>query len=303
MLEDMRPPQGKNGHSKFKGNKELFPLLKDFGLNDAESARVIFLLADLHDEDSRAEELSFPAARPSKRHPTPRTKLGLYVAEEQAILRHAYESFFPSHSGIELVGSSDDTSGESLVAAVIDLDPKVLLLGVKIFQPATVEKLETVRERCPDLGIVLLSAAYDLKGMKALRELSRESSAGSAYLLKHTIDTAEQLTQVIYSVAQGRIILDPTVMEGMTATAETQSSLLKELSPRELEVLGWVAKGYRNDTIAQVLCLDVRTVERHINSVYNKLENSVGSNHSRVSAALMFLRASGLLPKAPLTDS
>ena len=92
-------------------------------------------------------------------------------------------------------------------------------------------------------------------------------------------------------------------MEGMTATAETQSNLLKELSPRELEVLGWVAKGYRNDTIAQVLCLDVRTVERHINSVYNKLENSVGSNHSRVSAALMFLRASGLLPKAPLTDS
>ena len=162
--------------------------------------------------------------------------------------------------------------------------------------------MEAVRERCSDVAIVLLSSSYDLKGIKALRELSRESSAGCAYLLKHTIDTVEQLTQVIYSVAEGRIILDPTVMEGMTATGDAQSSLLKELSPRELEVLGWVAKGYRNDTIAGVLCLDVRTVERHINNIYSKLQNSLGTNQLRVSAALLYLRATGLLPKAPHTD-
>ncbi len=171
-----------------------------------------------------------------------------------------------------------------------------MLLGFKILQPVVVEKLEMVREKRPDIAMVVLSANYDAKGIKSLREFSRGSSIGCAYLLKHTIDTVEQLTQMVRSVAEGRIILDPAVMEGFIASADSRANFLKELTPRELEVLSWMAKGYRNNTIAEVLCLESKTVERHINSIYSKLSDLSESKHARVHAVTLYLRATGMLP-------
>ena len=238
----------------------------------------------------------------------PATKtIRLFLAEEQQILKEAYQSFFSQQPGIELLEPSYDTSAEFLIAAATEYKPNVMLLGVKMAEAATVEKLERLREACSDLALVLLFAFYDNQGIKALREFSKNASSGSAYLLKHTIDTAEQFTQVIFSVAEGRIIIDPMVMEGLIRTGESDNSFLRELSPRELEVLSWMAKGYRNDTIADVLSRDVKTVERHINNIYSKLHNDKDesgrdSRHSRVRAALTYLKATGMLPNQQFLD-
>lgn len=222
-------------------------------------------------------------------------KIRLFLAEEQQLLREAFQSFFSSHPVVEVVGVTGDTSGESLIGAALSLNASTMLVGIKTLQPSTVEQLEMVREACPDVGIVLLSASYDMRGIKSLRQFSRGLTVGCAYLLKHTIDTVDQLTQVIASVHEGRIILDPAVMEGLITAGETSSVFLKELSPREMEVLSWMAKGYRNNTIAEVLCLEPKTVERHINSIYSKLGNSGDSRHPRVYAITLFLKAAGLL--------
>ena len=65
-------------------------------------------------------------------------------------------------------------------------------------------------------------------------------------------------------------------------------------------MLGWLSRGYRNDTIAGLLSRDVKTIERHINNIYSKLSNDlledpVQSMHPRVRAVLMYLKATGLL--------
>lgn len=230
-----------------------------------------------------------------------RTKL--YIAEEQQILREAYQAFFLRHPGIEVVGTSGDTSVESLTTAAAALRPRVLLLGFKVLHPNTVDKLHRIREAAPDVAIVMLSASYDLKGIKALREFSRGASVGCAYLLKHTIDTVDQLTQVVQAVSEGRIILDPAVMEGMMSTLDPKSTFLKDLSPRELEVLSWMAKGYNNSTIADVLCLEPKTIERHINGIYNKIGATPESKHARVHAITLYLRATGALPAEDFTEA
>lgn len=237
---------------------------------------------------------------PSIGSKTRRTKL--YIAEEQQILREAYQASFLTYSDMEVVATSSDTSGDALARAASALDPDVMLLGFKVLQAGTVERLHMVREAAPGVGIVLLSAYYDVKGIKALREFSRGASVGCAYLLKHTIDTVDQLTHVVHSVAEGRIILDPAVMEGLITSGDSKAAFLKELTPRELEVMSWIAKGYRNDTIAEVLCLDPKTVERHINSIYSKLGNTPESKHPRVHAATLYLRATGQLPAQDFSD-
>ena len=78
----------------------------------------------------------------------PATKtIRLFLAEEQQILKEAYQSFFSQQPGIELLEPSYDTSAEFLIAAATEYKPNVMLLGVKMAEAATVEKLERLRER------------------------------------------------------------------------------------------------------------------------------------------------------------
>jgi DNA-binding NarL/FixJ family response regulator len=230
------------------------------------------------------------------------TRLTLYIAEEQQILREAYQAFFMPHPSIEVVGASSDVSIDALMGAAAAFHPNVMLSGFKVLHPATVERLSKIREIEPNIAMALLSSSYDVKGIKALREFSRGASSGCAYLLKHTIDTVDELTQVIQSVSEGRIILNPAVMEGMTSANDPKSTFLKDLSPRETEVLSWMAKGYNNHTIADVLCLEPKTIERHINGIYNKLGTAPDSKHARVHAVTLLLRATGALPAEEFTE-
>ncbi len=156
--------------------------------------------------------------------------------------------------------------------------------------------MSAVKEACPGgVGLVLLFASYDAKGMRVLREFSKEGSGGRAYLLKHNLDTPEQLAQVVFSVAEGRVIVDPVIMGELIDDTGRAGSLLFDLSRKELEVLSWMARGYGDHAIASVLCRDLKTVERQVADIYGKLGVDSACGDCRVSAALSYLKATGLL--------
>lgn len=85
-------------------------------------------------------------------------------------------------------------------------------------------------------------------------------------------------------------------VERLRGIQDASTSFLKELTPRELEVLTCISKAFKNQTIADVLCVGPKTVERHINSIYSKLNLSSESKHARVGAVMLYLRATGQLP-------
>ena len=231
-------------------------------------------------------------------------KIRIYIMEEQEILREAYKTFFSFEPIIDVVGLSDPSLElDNLDTALATLKPDVLLIGTKVLQASFIDRLEASRDKLPRVGIVLLSALYDIKGIKRLRAFAKKSGAGCAYLFKHSLDTIQQLTQVIQAVSQGRVILDPVVMEGLIESGESKAAtFLKELSPRELEVLNWMAKGFKNHAIADILCLELKTVERDINSIYSKLSPAAESKHPRVNAITLYLRATGQLPSDEMAD-
>ena len=224
-------------------------------------------------------------------------RVKLLIAEEQEVFRDAYQAFFSRHPNIELISVSGDNESESLVSKARVLKPDVILLGIGVLQPASMKTLEMLRENCPQVGIVLLSASYDVGQFDALRRLTRRVSSGRAYMLKHTMDSVRELTHVILGVARGRITIDPAVMDGLMAAADSPDFLLKQLSPRELEVLGWMAKGYRNSTIVDILCLELKTVEHHVNSIFSKVGDCPDSKDTRIHAITLYLTATGRLPR------
>ncbi|MDW8120134.1 MAG: response regulator transcription factor [Chloroflexota bacterium] len=222
--------------------------------------------------------------------------LHLCIAEEQALYREVWDAFFRAHPLFTCRGMQADTSPPALMALVHSHTPHVLVVGMKHLTAERVQSLQEVRVSCPQTALTVLASLYDTEAVAALRTLARSPAGGCAVLLKSTLNTTDDLAAVLRAVAEGRILLDPSLFEQML-TRDTSSPLMQSLSPRELEVLGLMARGYTNTAIAQTLYLDTKTVERHINNIYNKVGVPVENAHPRVYVVMQYLRAKGLLPR------
>jgi DNA-binding NarL/FixJ family response regulator len=116
-------------------------------------------------------------------------------------------------------------------------------------------------------------------------------SDGRAYLLKERIQYRGQLGSAIESVAHGGSVVDAKVVERLVqARTRVEHSPLNQLTPRELEILMFVARGHSNQAIADELVLTKRAVEKHINAIFLKLNLTDAADVARrVKAALIYL--------------
>lgn len=220
----------------------------------------------------------------------------LYVAEEVEIYREVYKSILSQESSVELLGISTNRDLPALWDAVLALDPDVLLLGTKRINGVIIAELQKIREDFPRIGIVLLLVVYDVENMHLLKGLVKRGEAGMAVFLKQSLDRIDQLCGIIASVNDGHVILDPALTSLLFGDKQGHP-LLEELTPRELELLSLMAKGYTNSAIAEALCIDIRTVQRHINNMYSKIKAGADfdQRHLRVSATRLYLETTGEL--------
>ena len=125
-------------------------------------------------------------------------------------------------------------------------------------------------------------------------------AARRAYLLKDRLADAGQLASAVREVANGGTAVDPEIVESLVAARlRATRSPLTELTPRELEVVGLVAQGKSNASIAAAMFLTKRAVEKHINAIFAKLnlvDDSVQSR--RVAVTLLYLADRADMPAA-----
>ena len=211
------------------------------------------------------------------------------LAEDNYIVREGLREILAAHERIEIVATCEDLDG--LLAAVESERPDVVITDIRMPPTSTDEGIRAaaaLRETDPAVGVVVLSAHDDPGYVLALLE---SGSAGRAYLLKERIHDRLQLVAAIDAVADGGSVIDPKVVEVLVA-ARTQAaqSPLAELTARETEVLAEIAQGKSNTAIAESLVLTKRAVEKHIHSIFMKLNLAYEQDVSkRVKAALLFL--------------
>jgi DNA-binding NarL/FixJ family response regulator len=113
--------------------------------------------------------------------------------------------------------------------------------------------------------------------------------------LKERVSEVDQLLRAIHEVARGGSVIDPKVVEVLVeARSRAAQSPIARLTPRETEILGEMAQGKNNAAIASALVLSERAVEKHINSIFSKLNLSEEiDTHRRVKAVLLFLSDRG----------
>jgi DNA-binding NarL/FixJ family response regulator len=216
-------------------------------------------------------------------------RIRLLIADDTYLIREALGQIVAGLPRIELVGSYSDR--DALLEAIARDPPDAVVTDIRMPPTGTDEGIQVaraLRTSHPQIGVVVLSQFADPGYLAALLE---SGSAGRAYLLKERISAPAQLASAIEIVAGGGSVVDPKVVETLVrARALAPSSPLAALTPREHEVLAQLAEGKSNAAIADSLVLTRRAVEKHINSIFAKLELPGPDDVSRrVKAALLFL--------------
>jgi DNA-binding NarL/FixJ family response regulator len=211
------------------------------------------------------------------------------VAEDAFLAREAIEQVLSRAPEIAVMDVCEDRY--SLLASIETHEPQVVVTDIRMPPTGTDEGIQVaraVRASHPGMGVVVLSQFVEPAYALALLE---SGSAGRAYLLKERIHDSEQLIRAIKAVVAGESVIDPKVVDALVeAQARNRNSPLAQLSEREAEVLAEIAQGKSNSAIAESLFLTKRAVEKHINSIFLKLDLRDADDVSRrVKATLMYL--------------
>jgi DNA-binding NarL/FixJ family response regulator len=211
------------------------------------------------------------------------------LADDSYLVREGMRRMLENEPDIELLAVCEDY--DSLLSAIASTQPDVVLTDIRMPPTGTDEGIraaERLRQVRPAAGVILLSQYADPGYALAFLERGTE---GRAYLLKERVADLDQLLAAIRQVAQGGSVIDPKVVEVLVAArSRATPSPLERLTPREREVLSLLAEGRSNAAVAEGLVLSERAVEKHINSIFAKLDlPETRDAHRRVKAVLLFL--------------
>jgi len=203
------------------------------------------------------------------------------ICDDQAIVCEGLQAILSTAQDIEVVGLVND--GAQAVEMVPDAQPDVVLMDLKMPVMNGVQATRLIREQHPQVRVLVLTT-YDADEwvFDAVR------GGASGYLLKDT--PREKLIEAIRDTAAGKTPVDPNVAGKLftqvaQGTAPPDTSIAEDLSEREREVLGLLARGMTNAEIAKRLYLSEGTVRNYVSAVLAKLDVS-----DRTQAAVLALR-------------
>ena len=244
----------------------------------AEPERIFQLLADDLPRD-------FPALRDTVA--TLGNDMRVVLADDSVLLREGVARLL-EEAGFEVAGQSGNA--EDLLRHVGLYKPHVAIVDIRMPPTHTDEGLraaKTIRLRFPATGVLVLSQ-YVEPGYAM--ELLSESAEGIGYMLKDRISDVEQFASAVRRVGEGGSALDPAVVSQLVGRRRAEGPL-DELSPREREVLELMAEGRSNQAIAERMFVTLRAVEKHVTSIFTKLDLPASTDdHRRVLAVLAYLR-------------
>jgi DNA-binding NarL/FixJ family response regulator len=208
------------------------------------------------------------------------------IAEDAAVLRDGLVQLLEGR-GFEVVAAVADAG--ALRRAVVEHQPDVAVVDVRMPPGHTDEGLRAaveLRQRFPALAVLVFSQYIETR---YAAELLASRADGVGYLLKDRVAHVSEFVAALERVAAGGTALDPEVVTQLFG-ASRRTDTLGALSPREREVLALMAEGRSNAAIAAALVVSPRAVEKHIASIFTKLDLPPSdTDHRRVLAVLRYL--------------
>lgn len=201
------------------------------------------------------------------------SKIRLLLVDDHQIVRAGLRMLFQAEKDMEIVGEVG--SGEKALEAVRDLKPDVVIMDVAMPGIGGIEATRRIKEASPDTAVLALTMHEDEQYFFEML-----NAGASGYIPKRA--APDDLVSAIRVVSTGNVFLHATLakflMKDFLENKETEGTpTIEELTPREREVLTYIAEGYTNREIAEALVISVKTVDRHRENIMQKL-----NLHSRI---------------------
>jgi DNA-binding NarL/FixJ family response regulator len=213
----------------------------------------------------------------------------IVIAEDSVLLRAGLTRLLID-AGEEVIAAVGDA--DALVDAVERHRPDLAIVDVRMPPTHTDEGIRAaleIRVRWPEVGILVLSQYVE---ERYATDLLAGDTAKVGYLHKDRVADVGDFVAAVRRVGTGGTALDPEVVAQLLARSRRRDPL-DRLTAREREVLGLMAEGRSNSAIAQHLVVSDGAVEKHVRSIFTKLDLvPTDQDHRRVLAVLQWLGAS-----------
>ena len=209
------------------------------------------------------------------------------VGEDQPIVREGIVHILQD-GGFEVVATAGDA--QELVRKVRTYRPDVVVTDIQMPPDRTDDGLRAaleIRAAQPEVGVLILSQFLE---DRYAFELVADGAQGVGYLLKEKVGDLRMFIDAVRRVASGGSALDPDVVARLIGRPR-RNSPLDQLTKRERQVLSLIAEGRSNAGVADELVITIAAVERHVTSIFDKLDlRQSPEQHRRVVAVLTYLR-------------
>jgi DNA-binding NarL/FixJ family response regulator len=219
------------------------------------------------------------------------SKIRIFIVDDHAVLRAGLRLLMQTCDDMEVVGEAGDVA--EALAQLRTVQPDIVTLDLSMPGGHGLKGIEKVREAAPGSRVIVLTMHDDPAYLRTALAMGT-----SGYVVKSVADT--ELISAIRAVHQGRVFVDArssTAVSGTTAQTgtaiQTESPVIKQLSTREWEVLGFIAQGHTNQAVADRLDLSVKTVESYRGRLMEKLGLKTRADLTR------FAIEQGLLSSGP----
>jgi DNA-binding NarL/FixJ family response regulator len=216
-------------------------------------------------------------------------KIKVSVIDNNSLFRKGLCAYLSQVGDIEVVSDSEAT--EDALSLVEALAPSVLVMDIDLPSLRGLSIALQVRQRTPSVSVIIMTPYEDEE------QIFQAVKAGASGLISKST-SGEEVVKLIKQVCQGENLLNekllakPRVAERVlrqfqeiSLTGKNADNLTAPLSPREVEILKYVAQGYGNKTIALVLGISEQTIKNHITSILRKL-----TANDRTHAVVLALR-------------
>lgn len=184
------------------------------------------------------------------------------LADDHTLVRQGLRKYLETSTDMEVVGEA--STGAEVMTEVERERPDIALLDIRMPDMDGLEAAREIRDRFPDVGVVMLTAFDD---RRFVVDAVRAGARG--YVLKAR--DAEHLTQTVRMVASGNLVIDPDLAGALSEEISSAGGGREALSGREIEILQLLAFGHTNKDIAKKLFISPDTVKTHLEHIFQKL--------------------------------
>jgi DNA-binding NarL/FixJ family response regulator len=205
------------------------------------------------------------------------TTVGVLIVDDHRMFSESLARLLADEDGIAVLGVA--ATGADAIEMVGRLHPKVVLMDYQLPDQDGVAVTAQIRSRNPSVMVVMLTGSTEDRVL-----LAAIDAGCSGFLTKDR--AAAEVVHAVRAAAVGEALISPALLARLLPKLNrTQRSLGEDLSEREREILGFLARGMTNKVIAAELFLSVNTIRNHVQSVLAKL-----GAHSKLEAVSTAVR-------------